>query len=362
MKSSKYALCALLVASFFLSAGALRAAEPGIYMLFVWGTSDPGVRDGVEISKRKIEAAFVEDNSPYASVAKREKLTNTAGGLVALNPRIREKRTLEGASASGENILKNCRELAAAAGPNDAVMVYILCHGAAIKGPDGKRRHGLAPIATDPNNMQLNRYGIARGTIMREITSKPHRLDMLITDSCSSSAKFELRDDGEQNGGAGPTNPYLYEFLLNARGYVNVNSSRPETNLSPAEQAKGFAPAHWSSVPADEVEREKYEKFAGTVFTNAFLRVAETEEFTEDDFELENFFKKLRKALDDQYAMTKQFLNDTNQADAFADFNRQATQTLVRFNNDSEAFPPDLQFKSRHEGGSSSGNAADRGI
>ena len=348
MKSSKYALCALLVASFFLINGALRAAEPGVYMLFVWGTNDPGVRDGVEISKRKIEAAFVEDNSSYASVAKREKLTNTAGGLVALNPYIKEKRTLEGDDASGENILKNCRELAAAAGPNDAVMVYILCHGATIKGPDGKRRHGLAPIASDPQNMQLNRYGIARGSIMRAIKSKPHRLDMLITDSCSTSARYEPLDDGEHHGHAGPQNPYLYEFLLNARGFVNVNSSRPETGIYPAESAKGLALSDWSVVPTGIAERNYYEDFAGTIFTNAFLKAAETEEFTEEDFDPERFFEKLRTALDDQYDKTKKYLKDTYQADAFGDLSGQATQTLVRFNDDSEAFPPDLQFKSRH--------------
>ena len=359
MKSSKYALCALLVASFFLSAGALRAAEPGIYMLFVWGTSDPGVRDGVEISKRKIEAAFVEDTSPYASEAEHEGYYNSAGGLVALNPYIKEKRTLEGDDASGENILKNCRELAAAAGPNDAVMVYILCHSATIKGPDGKRRHGLAPIAENARDLQLHKYGIARGSIMKAIKSKPHRLNMLITDSCSESLRVNLKECEDYAVTACVFDPYLPPFLLKAKGNLNIHASRPETSSSHGELSWGFVPFGWKEVPSDPEARHAYERYAGTVFTNAFLQLAQGLCNPDTDYTVDAFFRKLRLELDDQCWEMKYYLKWTRQFANLEHFFGQSTQTLTRYNDDSEAFPPDLEFKSKYEEAYAKENDAD---
>ncbi len=358
MKRTKMILCALLAMALFLSSGALLAAEPGVYLLFVWGSLDPNTLRGVEIRQKKIEAALEEDRSSYASTAKREGLLNTAGGLASLKPYIKRKITLKGSEATNANIVRACRELSNAAEPNDAVLVYILCHGAAIKGTDGKLRHGLAPIATSAQNLQMNRHGIARGTIMKAIKSKPHRLNLLITDSCSATVKFEPLEEALVTNPKGPVNPYLVSFLLEAEGSLNINSSRPETGWEVGELARGFAPAKWEGVPSDPGERDAYEKYAGTVFTNAFLQLAESTDYIpEKELTPEKFFEKLRKLLDFQYSKVQSYLRETNQVGALSGFMQQSTQTLTRFDDDSVAIPENLDRSNRDN--SSGGDSND---
>ncbi len=346
MKRLVLILRALFMATLFLSTGMLRAAEPGVYLLFVWGTLDENTRPCVEISRKKIEAAFVEDQSDYARAAEQEWLLNTAGGLVSLNPYIKRKITLEGDEATNVNIRDACLELANAAGPNDAVMVYILCHGAAIKGVDGKSRHGLAPIATSANDLQMNRHGIARGTIMKAIKSKPHRLDVLITDSCSTTHKFAPRDCVRELMHR-HSDQYLELFLLQAQGSLNVDSHRPETPLNSGERTKGLI---CDDVPSDSEKRDAYERYAGTVFTNAFLQLAESDYFIpETDLTPEKFFEKLRERTTHQSKLTEAYLKETNQIWLLDKFCCQETQTPTRYDDDSVAFPDDLQYQPNRE-------------
>ena len=363
MKYSKLLLRVLVSVLLFLSVGSIRAAEPGIYMLFVWGTNDPGVRRCVEISQRKIENAFVEDNSSYAQTAKVENYLNTAGGLAKAERYVKRAIVLKGANASAQNILRTCRELADAAGPNDAVMVYILCHGATIKGSDGIKRHALAPKAEKAESSYLAEHiyhdGILCGSIMKEIKSKPHRLNVLITDSCSTTLRrFEPEPEPNTEFHLAEKNPYLLQFLLKANGNLNVNSSRPETGVSQGELARGLQPTKWESVPDDPEERNAYENYAGTVFTNAFLEVAELNARSTDsnDYTVDAFFEKLRDTLDLKYQQTKDYLSQKSQVNDIREFMQQSTQTLVRYDDDSVVFSEDLDYKSKHEGVSSAGN------
>ena len=155
MKPSKLLFIVAIAASFFLSSGATRAAEPGVYMLFVWGTATSGVRDGIEISEKKLEAAF------------------DAAGLTPSSRFVKGCKTLKGSDATGPKILSACREMADAAGPNDAILVYILAVGATLEEPDGRLRYALAPCASSPSDLQLARDGIARDAIMATLKSKP---------------------------------------------------------------------------------------------------------------------------------------------------------------------------------------------
>ena len=367
MTRSKFSLIVLFVTALFLPAGSLRAEEPaekpGVYMLFVWGTNNPAVRDGVEISKRKIEAAFVEDDSPYAATAKNEAMYNTAGGLVELNPYIKRRITLEGSDAHPQKILDACKELANAAGPNDAVMVYILCPSATIRGADRIKRHVLAPIAEKAESSYLvehvYKYGIARGSIMKAIKSKPHRLNMLITDSCSGSLRVSLKECEAYAVTACAFNPYLPPFLLKAKGNLNIHASRPETSSSHGELSWGFVPFGWKEVPSDPEARHAYERYAGTVFTNAFLQLAQGLCNPDTDYTVDAFFRKLRLELDNQCWEMKYYLKWTRQFANLEHFFGQSTQTLTRYNDDSEAFPPDLEFKSKYEEAYAKENDAD---
>ncbi|MBR0224915.1 MAG: hypothetical protein IJL92_02525 [Thermoguttaceae bacterium] len=350
MKPSKLLFIVAIAASLFLSSGATRAAEPGVYMLFVWGTATSDVRSGIEISEKKLEASF------------------DAAGLTPSSRFVKGYKTLKGSDATGPNILSACREMADAAGPNDAILVYILSVGATLEEPDGRLRYVLAPCASSPSDLQLAREGIARDAIMATLKSKPHRLNVVVTDVSSdlaepSSVAYAARSQNESisdsdsgfdgDSGSAPSafDPYLVHFLLKARGNLDVNSTRPENDSSRGEIAKGFAPAEWTRVPSDPDKRRDYENYAGTVFTNAFIQTAGTSEFDADfDCSVDAFFQKLKARLNSSYAATKDYLKETGQFSAFVVFMRQETQTLTKFDDDGFPIQDDgSPYRVRHD-------------
>ena len=212
---------------------------------------------------------------------------------------------------------------------------------------------------TNARDLEMHRYGIARGSIMKAIKSKPHRLNMLITDSCSESLRVNLKECEAYAVTACAFNPYLPPFLLKAKGNLNIHASRPETSSSHGELSWGFVPFGWKEVPSDPEARHAYERYAGTVFTNAFLQLAQGLCNPDTDYTVDAFFRKLRLELDNQCWEMKYYLKWTRQFANLEHFFGQSIQTLTRYNDDSEAFPPDLEFKSKYEEAYAKENDAD---
>ncbi|MBQ9874260.1 MAG: hypothetical protein IJM30_07335 [Thermoguttaceae bacterium] len=354
------ALVSLFALAFSSSASA-QAPRTKVYMLFVWGTQTTETRSMVELSQRRVESAFEKPADEYA---KDPRNYCAQGRLSYFREKfVAEIATLSGANASPINIKNKCEELAAKAGSNDAVFVYILCHGGVVAGRDGKKRHGLSPIADSVKDLDMLHKGIARDTIMKAISSKPHRLDVLITDACSVPLPSQLQNVvPKQNPGVRASAlPYLAKFLINAEGTVNVNSSRPETPTKNSEEAMGLDSPNWRTPPSGDVERFEYERFAGTVFTNAFLKLAidDSDYDPENGWSPEQFFVDLREKLDEQYGETLSHLRENSMLGAISKFKKQRTQTLTRFVADSLPNPDDLNYSSRRGSQRSGGSNSD---
>lgn len=348
------ALCVILG-----GASPIFAQTPKIYFIFVWGTlANDSTRAATETSARKMAAAFEEDNSPYADEAINKGYINTAGSLAALKPYIAETVILKGNDAHPKNILSECKRISSLAGSNDAVVVYVLCHGAVVPGSDGKWRHALSPVALNANELKMGEIGIKQSSIMKAICSDSHRLNLVITDSCS--VKYVEKKTKAVTGDHGGTTPYLLDFLLKARGKLNINSSKPSTPTFPGEFARAIMDSRWNTVPSETNDRATYEAYGGTVFLNAFLRVAGSSAYDEEnDLTTDRFFEKLREELDDQYYRTIKYLYLNGQDEA-SEFLKQDTQTLIRFDDDSLPFSEDMKFESSHlnenfSGGSNNG-------
>ncbi len=294
-----------------------------IHMLFVWGTKAEDTQWATLISKRKIEKMLDEM------------------GFSKKSSHVGTYHVLEGDDAHPKNILATCRALSQKAGPNDAVFVYILCHGATtIEDNDASetRIHALSPICTGGGNMDLRNIGVRRSSIMREIKSKNHRLDVLITDSCSV-----LQTEGP-DGVVDPcmvgTVPLLYQLLLTAKGTININSSHPNSDgLGRGERALGWIPI------IENVSGQKYLEeasdsygFSGTVFTNAFIETAEMRVDPNQDYPVSKFIGDLKNNLALQYEETKKMIQKTGSG-GIEDFMGQPTQTLTQFNDWGVALP-----------------------
>lgn len=146
------------------------ARDPKIHVLFVWGTKATDTRDVVNESRKLFEGVM-------------EEIDICQGGQY-----IASFTSLSGYDAHPANILKHCNRMAQAAGPDDALFVYILCHNVSIPDKETDKNpqqwvHVLSPIAEDMDHLELRTIGIKRSSILKAMKSTNHRLNVLITDS-----------------------------------------------------------------------------------------------------------------------------------------------------------------------------------
>ena len=370
-----------------------QSATPKIHMLFVWGTKATDTEAAVKISQAKIEPLFCPYDDERAMVSMSASDYRKYIGTYI---------SLEGDNASPQNIIKECRKLAQNAKPNDAVFVYMLCHGASII-EDGDttetRIHALSPICKDAKNMDLRTIGIRRCTILEAMKSTQHRLDMLVTDSCSvfrndpplGKVKIEPIGTVDTEG-----LPALIALLLTEKGTININSTHPNRGgMDRGELAMAWVPNRLSgeggqvylkrvvmgNVPPgtsdinyhkayDEAHRHR--DFAGTVFTNAFLEIAlydlveldaerrivirdwDTDDklwrdkdphglpvppiIRREPVSSKKFLSDLSEALNRWYKKTEDLV-DATKSSGLEGFMQQKTQTLTQFDDFGRALP-----------------------
>lgn len=300
-----------------------------VYVLFVWGTEDENLADSTQISREKIESLFRELENAYPE------------GVF-------ETTRLQAEAAHPINIIKACERIAKKAGPNDAILVYALCHGAVFQYSDGKFRHGLSPIAKSGDSLDLESIGIRRGTIMRILDSYPHRLNALITDSCSGvylPNKIGRPGLPQSLKGVNASDCYLASILIKARGNININSTRLSSRGRPAELANGyvvrgvkpnqtteiFKKVKSSGVESlDKRELEVY-RFGGTVFTNAFFEVASKRDYDQESVNVESFIDVLREEQHRYYKVWFDYLISVGVSGRFIS---QQTQTVTQYDED----------------------------
>jgi hypothetical protein len=198
---------------------------------------------------------------------------------------------------------------------------------------------------------------------------------MLVTDSCSALRKEEKLPEKKQ-GRMSPKDSYAAGFvpaltvlLLSSQGTININSSHPNKgNMNLGELAMAWVPI-FQNVPENRYLSEVMWRYnamwlevwppfdpepcpTGTVFTNAFLSVAEGgvyievdkgqvfangEPFSPERFR-EEFLKDLRENLSATYKEVKDYAIK-NSAVGMEAFMMQQTQTLTRFDDRGVALP-----------------------
>lgn len=274
------------------------ARNPKIHVLFVWGTNARDTRSFVERSRMTFEE-------------KMDEIDICKGGQY-----IASFTSLSGDDAHPAKILEHCKKMAQEAGPDDALFVYILCHGASIvldtepNNTPYKRIHALSPCATDRFHMNFRSIGIKRSSIIRAMKSTEHRLNVLITDSASEYTSeiprvlYPCAD----------VPSFLY-LLLNERGTINWGSANPiggpdgygEVSIGTQDRTL-FMEAFWSH-PVQHGMVKRYQKIS-----------------------FDDFFNELGSVLVDYYKVAKKEYN--NEFRHFPRFNQQDQQTLTEFDDD----------------------------
>ncbi|MBQ9371936.1 MAG: hypothetical protein IJU03_07085 [Thermoguttaceae bacterium] len=228
-----------------------------------------------------------------------------------------------------QKIIDTIYQLANEAGPEDALFVYILSHGAAIDphmnygepepeviGDD--REHLIMPLI-DAKEVNYKTDSLTRGNMLYFMRAKKHRLDVLITDSCSAI----IVDDKLQRQSAAPCamapgekpGEYTLRYLLtHAEGTISWNSTNPASRWKLTVNSANDVPADQSAfLPMsllDEVhdnqstgrELSLGAAAAGTAFTGAFIRAASRPISNSDEgYTFDDFFQDLGEDYDVLY-------------------------------------------------------------
>lgn len=304
-----------------------------VHLLFVWGTKATDTYWSTMISKTKIEESFNNDGKI---------------GLSKDSPYVGTWKILEGENAHPKEILKECKAISTKAGANDAIFVYVLCHGAtAVEDDDatGIRVHGLSPVCLNAQELKFREIGIRRSSILKAMQTKPHRLCVLITDSCSVLAGPEPKLPAVRpaprivrQGGTKPPS-LLAKFLLTEKGVLDINSSDPNAgNMKQGELAMAWTPDPGGLKGKEYIVSAATKPFSGTVFTNAFLPFAEQRMEFDHSFPPDKFYADLKARVKEQYSATKKMVIETS-SKGIEVFMSQPSQTLTRFSKDGVALP-----------------------
>lgn len=308
MKMKSKTIQYFLTFGLFLGMVFLGSLEPAmaqkVHVLLVWGTNATDTIDCVNVSRKLIEGKLrdigicepSEDNYNLDFIA--------------------SFTVLSGNNAHPQRILEQCNRMAQAAGPNDALFVYILCHGASgpyERGLPHNRNsiiHLLSPYATGGENMDLGRIGIRRYSILKAMKSRTHRLDVLITDSCSTYQEPPVEISTGTHMGRKYTR--LEHILLNERGTINWNSSNPFGGLDGQGE---------TAIGAEN----------GTLFSLAFVNVACKDMSRNATYTKDTFFNDLGALLDESYKKAKDDAFEKQSANYSLLFSNQDHQSLTEF-------------------------------
>lgn len=326
----------LLTCAFLAVVAASMALRPAqscavgdIHIIIVRSTSDPSLQKPGMYWQFRLEETLATGKTPrfqeYGVFGALES-ARIPGGLGRND--VRTWIVLKGEDARHSNIARVCDEVSQRAGPDDAIMVVMMSHGFAIKENDGVG-HGMSPTATSPDDLEISRKGIMRGTILEKLKVKPHRLIALITDSCMTRLRnFDESDSTvlpflvrpcESGIAAFPKDTcYLKRFLQEAHGEININSS-------------DYGQAAWF------VTKSKFDEFCGSLFINAFCRFAANGFYLESELNPDDFFKLLN------VEYTREVL------DYEAKTGKNSQSSLTRFNGSQPISTSSPKFSSLNE-------------
>ena len=278
--------CAFLavVATFMALRPAPSCAIGNIHIIIVRSTTDPALFKAGNYWQERLEKTLESGKTPnfwrYGIPGAFEPATNP-GGLGKND--VATYKVLEGDAADPDKICSVCFEVSMKAAPDDAIMVFIMSHGA-VKKEDGVLTHVLAPTVTSSDDLEFGRKSIPRGTIFNALKVKKHRLIALITDSCASPAPEEDETPSAPTGLVKPGSvyapvpndtSYLKKFLQQAHGEININSCD-----------------YGQTVRL--IRRCADDEFEGSLFINAFCRFATNGFYFDSELNPDDFCNLLR--------------------------------------------------------------------
>lgn len=286
-----------------------------IYMLTVWtGTArdatkennDPGIPSRDYDFKLMVESSreFFESNLGAIGL-------DASGGDKDV---FGEYVVLSGADTTPQKIVDVISDLASKAGENDALFVYILAPGVAIstresygeETTDVERDHHLATLIEGEGYRSLFMNLISRSNLLYVMRSHKHRLDVLITDSCTSAIDAPFSVDVLHalsiNAPGGARNKTFRYLLTHAKGAYSWNSAN--TNSCWRLRFGGSEPIEMSDLEEtlDASERSCGAPRLGTVFNLAFIQAASRIITNpENGYDFDDFFQDLGMDYDDLY-------------------------------------------------------------
>ena len=197
-----------------------------VRLLFIFGTKDENelfkrsMKNSIEllrtlINESQLNKIHLDDaSSSVSSAAETLSLELGVNGTV-----------LAGNKATRNNILATVKRFCEEAGPNGAVLVYYLGHGATVT-LSGKNIHLFYPLMDGFDELG---EPTARTDIYNTLLAGKNRFAGLISDSCSNILEGVIAEHPpEVAGDAGPgAISALRALLLYGRGTVDISSSDP---------------------------------------------------------------------------------------------------------------------------------------
>ena len=332
-------------------------AKGKIYMLCVWtGTSRNATssdNNADDHTKNYNFKMMVEDSKNYfeGNLSRigldKESLQNS--GVFG------DYQVLSGENTTPQQIVNKIGELSQKASKDDALFVYILSHGASLtptrdfseEAPEDAsqdREHYIMPLID--NSEATVKDIILRSNLFFCMTAKKHRLDVLITDSCSSESLFEGIKRPDISGSALATYKpapapkkevnYAFKYLLtHAQGKINWNSSCPYGRY---RELKGQI-----QFRNDISDRESSfglggGDFGGTAFTRAFFQCASRELLQGNQYTIDDFFLDLGKDYEDVYASFREYVREHQSSGSFYNHvvKNQVRTRLTAFNTEDD--------------------------
>ncbi len=315
---------AIFLSTLTVGAGSLYA-KGNIHIILIVSTTDPATKTSHLIWKERIEDAlsgnfyegkysFLQPNSLYRA----DRIGGLGKGDVATYI------VLEEDEARPEKIREVCKGVAAKAGADDAIAVFMVSHGGTVRGDDGVVRHALSPVARSSKDIRMDKIGIKRGSIIKWLNEESyhHRLVVLVTDSCATPFNFPTDVAAVQSQSTfipeflPKRDCYLKRFLEEAEGVVNINT----TNYGEESRNPTFR---------DDKENCANDRRVGTRFSYAFLKFATNGIYLESELNPEGFYRLLSLELSQEISNFKVISPEM-----------QCKQTLTSFKEDSQRIIP----------------------
>ncbi|MBQ9874259.1 MAG: hypothetical protein IJM30_07330 [Thermoguttaceae bacterium] len=294
----------ILIASIATSVAFARGADPTPQTSSAtqteksdWEPKDPAKASVLFVLETPAEG---EPHRAQCAEIARRKIESFATALKKSAPGQIKVSALFGDQTTAKDICAACKAYSDELGPNDALFVYVFAPSVSLAN-NGRVYNGIAPRAPSSLNPEPEKHGVLRRTIRKHMSTRAHRLEVLLVDVCPSfalSTRRALLDEGPAEE-VSTDFSYFARFLLEGEGFLDLSSSRPNRAEALDE------PVAWIPLEAQAKETATPELFAklasdrlsGTLFLNAFLDAASDARFTDADLTPDGFAVALESSM-----------------------------------------------------------------